>query len=617
MCGIAGYYRCDGGIGFDLAPMISAQAHRGPDDWGTYADGPVGLGHRRLSILDLSPLGHQPMASADGRLVIVFNGEIFNYLELRAELTARGHSFRTRTDTEVILAAYAEWGRDCLHRFNGMWAFALWDARTGELFCSRDRFGVKPFFYLQRGGLFAFASEPKGILAVLPEERAPDLEYLCRYFTYGIVHDGERTFYRNIRQLPAGHNLVVGRGGLKCWRYWDYPKQDPAILSAPAGELTERFRELFLDAVKLRARSDVEVGTTVSGGLDSSAIVAAFRCMFPEQRHRSYSAVFTGEGYDETEYIDAVVDHYRLTGHKIEQSAEELESDVARLVRHLDGPLISPAIIPLDRVLRRARADGITVLYDGQGADEMLAGYDNQFYPPYLHSLLKRAVIHPAYGVMQLRRALTGMTTMRAQWLTRYLVPSSHKIYRRAISTQQVLTPEFRVLGGERPSWHRHYADPLADSLCQAHAQSILPGLLHYGDAVSMANSVEYRLPFMDYRLVEFTFSLPVEQKVAGRWTKAILRNATEGLLIDKVRCRRWKNGFSTPIREWLLQSPDLLERTVHSSSFANRGIFDSGQVRGLISRLADPASGGKLANHFLRWVTTELWFQECIDAKN
>jgi asparagine synthase (glutamine-hydrolysing) len=617
MCGIAGYFRSDGGPGLNLVSMISAQAHRGPDDSGTYAAGPVGLGHRRLSILDLSPLGHQPMASPDGRSVIVFNGEIFNYLELRSELAACGHTFRTGSDTEVILAAYAQWGRDCVHRFNGMWAFALWDGVKGELFCSRDRFGVKPFFYLQQGGLFAFASEPKGILAVLPEERTPDLEYLCRYFTYGIVHDGERTFYRNIRQLPAGHNLVVGRAGSSCWRYWNYPKADPTILSASPRQLTEQFRELFLDAVRLRARSDVEVGTTLSGGLDSSAIVAAFRCMFPDERHRSYSAVFTGAGYDETEYIDAVVDCYRLSGHKIEQSAKELASDVTRLVWHLDGPLISPAIIPLDRVLRRARADGISVLYDGQGADEILAGYDNQFYPPYLHSLLNRAMSHPVYGAMELLRALAGMTVMRAQWLTRYLAPASHKLYRRAISTQQVLTPEFRALGGQRPSWDRRYSDPLADTLCQAHAQSILPGLLHYGDAVSMANSVEYRLPFMDYRLVEFAFSLPVEQKVARGWTKVILRNATRGLLIDKVRCRRWKNGFSTPIREWLLQSPGLLERTVYSSSFADRGIFDPGVVRGLLSRLADPTGGAKLANHFLRWVTTELWFQECIDAKN
>ena len=602
-------------MGLDLSSMITAQAHRGPDDSGTYLDGPVGLGHRRLSILDLSPLGHQPMVSPDGRLVIVFNGEIFNYLELRAELVACGHSFRTSSDTEVILVAYAQWGVDCLRRFNGMWAFALWDAGRGELFCSRDRFGVKPFCYLEREGLFAFASEPKGILAALPEERLPDLDNLCRYFTYGVVHDADRTFYRNIRQLPAGHSLVVSRSGTTRWRYWNYPSADSSVASAPAAVLTERFRELFLDAVRLRARSDMEVGTTLSGGLDSSAIVAAFRHIFPEQRHRSYSAVFSGEDYDETSYIDAVVDHYRLTGHKIEQRAADLETDMARLVRHLDGPLISPAIIPLDRVLRKARADGVVVLYDGQGADEILAGYDNQFYPPYLHSLFRRAVSSPAYGSVQMFGALAGMTAARAQRLVRYLAPASHRLYRRAISAEQVLAPEFRALAESPPTWSRHYADPLADSLCRAHAQSILPALLHYGDGVSMANSVEYRLPFMDYRLVEFAFSLPVEQKVSGGWTKAILRNATEGLLIDKVRLRRWKNGFTTPIREWLLQSPDLLERTIYSSSFANRGIFDAGVVRGLAARLADPEKGARLANHFLRWVTTELWFQECIDG--
>jgi len=277
--------------------------------------------------------------------------------------------------------------------------------------------------------------------------------------------------------------------------------------------------------------------------------------------------------------------------------------------------LISPAIIPLDRVLRKARADGIVVLYDGQGADELLAGYDNQFYPPYLHSLLRRSVSRPAYGSVQMLGALGRMTAARAQWLVRYLAPTSHRLYRRAISAEQVLAPEFRALAGAPPIWPRHYADPLADSLCRAHAQSILPALLHYGDGVSMANSVEYRLPFMDYRLVEFSFSLPVEQKISGPWTKAILRNATEGLLIDKIRLRRWKNGFTTPIREWLLQSPDLLERTIYSSSFASRGIFDADVVRGLFARLANSEKGARLANHLLRWVTTELWFQECIDG--
>lgn len=616
MCGIAGYFTPSPGRRLNLAAMIGAQAHRGPDDSGMYTAGPIGLGHRRLSILDLSPLGHQPMVSTDGRHVIVFNGEIFNYLELRSELTALGHGFHTGSDTEVILAAYAQWGRECVGRFNGMWSFALWDVGEQELFCSRDRFGVKPFCYLERDGMFAFASEPKGILAAMPEERIPDLENLGRYFTYGVVHDSDRTFYRRIRQLPAGHFLRVNASGVKCARYWDYPSPDPTITAAPSAELTERFRELFLDAVRLRARSDVEVGTTLSGGLDSSAIVAAFRHLFPEQGHRSYSAIFRGEGYDETRYIDAVVDHYRLTGHKIDQGAGELQEDMTRLVRHMDGPLISPAIIPLDRVLRRARADGVTVLYDGQGADEILAGYDNQFYTPLLHSLLRDVWRNPVRKSGAICRALAGMNLTRALWMARYVAPSIHKPYRWVISTQQALTAEFQRKAGPPPVWQPHYAVPLDDSLCRAHSQSILPALLHYGDAVSMANSVEYRLPFMDYRLVEFSFSLPVEQKVDGRWTKAILRNATRGMLIDEVRCRRWKNGFSTPIREWLLESPALIERTVLSRTFADRGIFDAKVVRKLFAHLSDPVKGTRLANHFLRWVTTELWFQECIDGR-
>lgn len=616
MCGIAGYFRSDEGPSLDLEAMINAQSHRGPDDWGTFVSDWVGLGHRRLSIIDLSPLGHQPMTSLDGRLKLVFNGEIYNYLELREELTSLGHSFRTGTDTEVILAAYAQWGYDAVCRFNGMWAFALWDSRSNQLFCSRDRFGVKPFCYLKRDGLFAFASEPKGILAALPEERVPNYSCLHHYLSEGVAHNGGNTFYRNIIQLPAGHNLVVKKSGLILQRYWDYPQPVLSLTSASQAMLTERFRELFLDAIRLRARSDVEVGTTLSGGLDSSAIVAGFRNLFPEQKHRSYSATFQGRGYDETEYIDAISDYYKLDTYKIEQEADDLQSDLVRLVTHLDGPLISPAIIPLDRVLRKARENGTIVLYDGQGADEILAGYDNQFYPPYLHSLMRSAYSRPTWAARELLRSVLSMNTMQAQWLVRYLLPASRGLYRRAISASQALSEDFSATGQSPLSRQRHYDDPLCEALYQAHSQLILPGLLHYGDAVSMANSVEYRLPFMDYRLVELAFSLPVEQKINGGWTKAILRNSMEGILIDKVRLRRWKNGFTTPIREWMHQCPDLLERTVYSTSFASRGIFDAGVIRSSLSRLSDPVRGGRLANHLLRWVTTELWLQECIDVK-
>jgi asparagine synthase (glutamine-hydrolysing) len=291
-----------------------------------------------------------------------------------------------------------------------------------------------------------------------------------------------------------------------------------------------------------------------------------------------------------------------------------LLADMRELVRQLDSPLISPAIVPLHRVLRRARDDGIKVLYDGQGADELLAGYDNQFYPQYLHTLLSAPLGRGGWGERTgiLARALAGMTRTQALWTARYLAPWLHPLYRRAIAADSVLSADFRTRGAGPAAAPPHYADPLNEALYQAHSHRILPGLLHYGDAVSMANSIEYRLPYMDYRLVEYCFGLPAGEKIGEGYTKRVLRSALAGIMIDKVRLRRSKNGFHTPIRDWIRESPDLLDATVHSASFRDHGVFDQTAVRTLFT---GGMAGEALAQHALRWITTELWLQECIDA--
>jgi len=614
MCGICGYFDQAGKRQLDLKAMASSIAHRGPDDAGLYASPGLGLGHRRLSIIDLSSAGHQPMTLADGRLTIVFNGEIYNYIELRNELAGLGHRFRTKTDTEVILVAYSQWGMDCVKRFNGMWAFALWDDGKKSLFCSRDRFGVKPFYYLLKDGLFVFGSEPKAILAAMPSERRPDWGTLHQYLTRGVVMDDEHSFYESIRLLKPAHNIVVSRDGLRMSRFWDYPAPDQRDAGGLPREPAEQFKALFLDSVKLRARSDVEVGTTLSGGLDSSAIAAAFRTLFPQQRHRSYSATFEGEGYDETEYIDAMVSAYRLESTKIPQAAGNLLAELRELVWHLDSPLISPAIVPLHRVLKTARASGTIVLYDGQGADEILAGYDNQLYPPYLHSLLRGLIGSGALldQLSEIWGALSGMTRARSLFMARYLMPWAHAWYRRAIEADAALMPDFKAMGRPVSKAVRRYTDPLDQALYLAHSKVILPGLLHYGDAVSMASSVEYRLPFMDYRLVEYAFSLPTREKIRANNTKSILRDATKGMLIDKIRLRRSKNGFSTPMRRWILESPEVLDETLSAQALGQQNIFSPKAIVAVLNKQFG-TQGEQLAPYILRWVTTQIWLQECI----
>lgn len=609
MCGIAGYLQLAPGQRPDLGAMTDALAHRGPDGRGVAELPGVGFGHRRLAIIDLSEGGHQPMRSADGRLLLTYNGEIYNYRELRDDLTALGHRFRSASDTEVILHAYQAWGDACIGRFNGMFAFALWDAERRRLFCARDRLGVKPFVYMVKGGLFLFASEPKGILAVAPEERRIDHATLHRYLTRNRLGDGERTFYAAIRQLPAAHALTVEDGVPEVRRYWDYPAADPDLAARPSGELGEHFRTLFLDAVRLRARSDVEVGTTLSGGLDSASIVAAFRHLFPGQPHKGFSAVFPGHHHDEGPAIRAVAARYGVDLHVVEQSADGLARDMAALVRHLDAPLISPAPVPLLRVMRTAQAAGVKVLYDGQGADELLAGYDVQLYPPYLHSLAREGRAGALFG------ALGGLTRRRAVWLARYLLPDgAHRLYQRGIAADAALTPGFAAAGTPEPTLPRRYADPLNDALWRLHAHTTLPGLLHYGDAVSMACSIEYRAPFLDYRLVEFGFRLPAREKIAGGVTKAILRRAMAGLLMDEVRLNRVKIGFDTPLGAWLGREPQVLNDAFADSAVRRHGIFDAAAVRRAAERLRGGEHG--LERYVMRWLGAQMWITACIDGR-
>jgi asparagine synthase (glutamine-hydrolysing) len=595
MCGIVGLASPDPDDLRLLPVMTSALRHRGPDGEGyLYAEGRTGrhwafrgpetppgislptlpdqpppgadvaLGHRRLAIIDLGNGGHGPMSCPDGRLWISYNGEVFNYRELREELKSLGHAFHTASDTEVLLAAYAEWGAGALSRLNGMWAFVLYDARRGVLFCARDRFGVKPLHYSFDGGLFACASEIKALLAHPGVPRQPHLPSVSSFLTAGSLDESDQTFFRGIRRVPAGHHLTLDLKSreLRVARWYTLPEDEHSRPGAP-----EELRALLEDAVRLRLRSDVPVGTCLSGGLDSSSIVAlTARLRGEADGRRSFSVAYPADpGLDETAHQDEVVRATGVTPARTTPTAAELVRDLPALVRAQDEPFASAAPYSQWRVMALAREAGVKVLLDGQGADEVLAGYHYHF-GPYLAEVKAREGLRAALRQARLAHAVTGRPVGFFLGLLAYHgLPAPRPLRRWVVGRaathgrvpRRLLDPGLAHGNGLR---HLPRATLLAERRANILSTS-LPALLRYEDRSSMAFGVEARTPFLDYRLVERALALPAASLIRDGWTKAILREASRGLVPETVRLRRDKLGFATPEQRWLQEiAPQVRE---------------------------------------------------------
>ncbi|MGH3129572.1 MAG: asparagine synthase (glutamine-hydrolyzing), partial [Gaiellaceae bacterium] len=412
MCGICGVVALGRpGDAETVERMASELDHRGPDGRGEFNDENVALGFRRLAIIDLSDAGMQPFASEDGRMRLLHNGEVYNYRELRAELEAKGHRFRSATDTEVILAAYREWGERCVERFNGMWALALWDADSRTLFCSRDRFGVKPFYYRHHGGRFAFASELKAFRADPQTPLEANERAVRDYIEQGYLDHTEETFFAGIVRLPPAHSLTFGPAGLRRWRYWRLAPREPE-----PGDPAPRLRELFLDAVRLRLRSDVPVGTCLSGGIDSSAIACGVDHLLRTEaenarpvgeRQRTFTAWFADPGFDERPYAEAVVERIRADAHWISFTDSDVVASLPAIVEAQDEPFGSTSIVAQWYVMRAASEAGLKVMLDGQGADEVLAGYHG-YLGAYYADLLTHGRLAELRGELGAYRRLHG-----------------------------------------------------------------------------------------------------------------------------------------------------------------------------------------------------------------
>ena len=504
------------------------------------------------------------MTTADGALTLVFNGEIYNYIELRTELAALGHRFRSMGDTEVLLAAYRQWGPDCVGHFNGMWAFALWDSAQQRLFCSRDRFGVKPFYYVQRSALFAFASEPKALWQSGLVEARPDMTLLGDFLAGYESSKPDASMFDGIYQLPGGYSLIVSAQGIERVQYWSLPCNPDLGPPQPDAGPIARVRQMLIESVRLRLRSDVPVGTCLSGGLDSSAIACLANDLMQHERNiprslvgahqKTFTACYDDTTYDERPYAQMVVDQTGAEWHQAFPTAESLLADLDRFLWHHDEPPITTSIYAQWCVMRLVREKGIVVTLDGQGADELLGGYLP--HDVYLSQILlagqagrlvREARAAGAVGGRPMRDILARVAASR--------LPAAARRHLQAGRPGRMLGLS-REIAAAASARHQEMFGEESLSNLPRHLNTLttanLPRLLRSEDRNSMAFSVEARTPFLDVHLAEYISLLPAVYRIHNGWSKVVLRRAVEGIVPDAICWRRDKKGFVTPEGAWL-----------------------------------------------------------------
>ena len=646
MCGITGLFSLNG-IGpywDDLQEANNIAAHRGPDGQGfavfntrapqerCVAFGPsqmpaastirsmtVGLGHRRLAIIDLSSSGLQPMTNEDQTLWVVFNGEIYNFLELRAELEKAGHIFQSHTDTEVILHAYEMWGEACVHRFVGMWAFALADLRRGQLFCSRDRFGIKPLHYYYDGYRFAFASEIKQLLCFSFIQKRLNEKAVYEYLAHEGVDWGEATFFDTVYKLLPGHNLTINFSDASCRKTYYYQPQFTIDTQITLHEAAQEFQRLLTDSVRLHLRSDVKVGSCLSGGLDSSSIVCLMhqllRSAGKTEIQYTFSSHFDIEEANELEYtqeaIRAVEGHAKF----VCPTPDAFMHDLAQMIWHQEEPFHSTSIFAQWSVFKLIHQHGVKVVLDGQGADEQLAGYVSLAPYYFLELEAKRQYLRLLsetwhYAHLQDKPWLPLLPGSGGVWLRKLLryksssasAPPLDWIRPEAVARYE-LGSGYRANFNIQPFAGTEY---LNNVLYQFTFLNNLPALLRYEDRNSMAFSVESRVPFLDHRLVEFVFSLPSHFKMHHGYTKHVMREAMTGVIPEKIRQRARKMGFATPERLWqqTVLRP-LVHDAIHSERLASFLVQEKAE-----SYLRYLEEHQMLNFAPWRWVNLQLWLE-------
>ncbi len=639
MCGIAGILSLNGKPQDTCLPqrMIAALRHRGPDGSGVHADGEMALAHARLSIIDVAG-GHQPMSTDDGSLWITFNGEIFNYVELREELTKKGHTFATRSDTEVILHLYQEEGEDCVHRLNGQWAFAIWDGTRRQLFLSRDRLGVRPLFYTRLGQQFIFASEIKAIFTFPGVSRELDLEGLDQIFTFWVTLP-PRTAFKSISQLPPGHSLVIRDGEIRTWQYWG-PCYAAAAEGRPGAvrQQADDLLNLLLDATRIRLRSDVPVGAYLSGGIDSTLTTALTR-QFAKEKLETFSVGFEDAEFDERPYQREASKFLKTQHHDVLCSAEDIGKIFPEVIRHTEQPILRTAPAPLYLLAKLVRDSGFKVVLTGEGSDEILGGYDifkeakiRRFWAqqPGSHRrplLLKR--LYPyleniqnqpqAYLRSFFRVKEEDLASPFFSHLPRWELTSKLKVFLSdavvaELNGRRVYSDLERSLPQSHSTW---------PEFCQAQyleTAYLLPGyiLSSQGDRMAMAHSVEGRYPFLDHRVVDYAAKLHPSLKMRVLNEKYLLKEIAEDIIPPSI-VHRAKQPYRAPDGKSFLglEARAYMEDLMSPEGVKRYGVFRPDSVAALIAKFQKGRAIGIKDNMALVGIlSTQLLIHQFVECK-
>ncbi len=600
MCGITGFIslrsdqQFDQPINFEeiIKKMNDTIIHRGPDAEGIFIKNPIGFGFRRLSIIDLSEAANQPMISKNGEIVIVYNGEIYNYIEVREVLQARGYEFHTDSDTEVIINSYLEYGDDCVHQFNGMWGFAIYDFRKNRLFCARDRLGVKPFYYTIQDEVLYFSSELKALHAIFHFTEA-NIDKVYEYLAYGYrINDGE-TFFKECSELLPGTIMTVENGLIEFKKYWRLEQN--MFCHNGHKDYFESFTHLFESAVKLRYRSDVPVALLLSGGLDSTSIAKVTDNLIEsgaldQNEINAFIASFPNFEHDETHIAREFVKtckHIKL--HEMLVSPKSVVEEFDELIYALDHPLGSFASVAHNNIMKACKQEGVKVVLNGQGSDEAFAGYDRYISGVHLvdHFLKNRKTFWEEFKVLNQKNGYSKPFLL-VQMVKSVLNQPFASYLRARFQEKSIACLDKEFIKGSRDHYVSEYQFSLKGNNFNRYLLNVinhqgLNNILHYEDVSSMQQSIEIRSPFLDYRLMEFAFSIPNEIKFRKGRTKLVQRDTVGKLLPDNITNNRKKIGFKTPFTNYISEDQNFkayVFDVLESESFRNRAIWDTEKIK-------------------------------------